>query len=123
MMLFAIIFITLALVFYTVGVWGEKLTGKLKIRHLVIFWIGFVCDTTGTTLMSRLAGNVLTVNFHSVSGLTAIVLMAIHAAWATLVLLHGSEKSKQNFHKFSILVWLIWLIPYASGMAFGAIVH
>lgn len=116
---FAVAFITLALVFYTSGVFGEKLSGSLKKWHLAIFWLGFVCDTTGTALMGRLVGDVLTVSFHSVTGFAAIALMAIHAIWATVVLLRGSEKSKQNFHKFSIFVWLCWLIPYVSGMIYG----
>jgi len=121
MLLSAIIFITLALVFYTLGVFGEKLSGSLKRWHLLVFWLGFACDTTGTTLMSRLAGAVLTLSFHSVTGLAAIALMAIHAVWASFVLRYGSEKSKKSFHKFSIFVWLIWLIPYISGMIFGAV--
>lgn len=116
---FAIIFITLALVFYTLGVFGEKLSGSLKKWHFVIFWLGFACDTTGTTLMGRLAGDVLTVSFHSITGLAAIILMAIHAIWATIVLLRGSAESKRKFHRFSIFVWLIWLIPYLSGMIYG----
>ena len=49
----------------------------------------------------------------------AIVLMLFHAVWATLVLVKGSEKAKVNFHKLSIFVWLIWLIPYISGAIFG----
>ena len=121
MLLFAIIFITLALAFYSMGVFGEKFSGSLKSWHVVIFWFGFVCDTTGTILMRRLAGDRLALNFHSLTGLAAIVLMAIHAVWATAVLLHGSEISRHNFHKFSIFVWLIWLIPYVSGMIFGTI--
>ncbi len=116
---FAIVFITLALIFYTMGVWGERLSGLLKKWHVITFWLGFICDTTGTTLMGKLAGMELTVNLHSVSGLAAIVLMAVHAVWATIVLLRGSQKSKESFHKFSLLVWLVWLIPYASGMFFG----
>ena len=119
----AIVFITLALVFYTIGVLGEKLTGTLKIWHLIIFWLGLFCDTTGTTLMSKLAGDVLTVSFHSVTGLAAIILMAVHAVWATIVLLKGSEKSKRSFHRFSIFVWLLWLIPYVSGVVFGTMIH
>lgn len=119
LLVFAIIFITLALVFYTTGVFGEKVFGSLKKWHVVIFWIGFVCDTTGTTLMSKIAAGGLTISFHSITGLAAILLMAVHAVWATVVLLRGSEKSRRNFHKFSIFVWLIWLIPYLSGMIFG----
>ena len=69
--------------------------------------------------MSRLANDVFAVSFHSVTGLIAIILMAVHAVWATITLVKGSEISKQNFHKFSIAVWAIWLIPYLSGMIYG----
>jgi len=69
--------------------------------------------------MTKLAKDVLAVNFHSITGITAIILMAVHAIWATITLIKGNEKSKRNFHKFSIVVWIIWLIPYISGMIFG----
>jgi hypothetical protein len=29
------------------------------------------------------------------------------------------EKAKFNFHKFSIFVWFIWLIPFISGVILG----
>lgn len=118
-MFWAVITISLALVFYTIGVWSEKCQGTLKRWHLVIFWIGFLFDMTGTTLMERLAGAPLSVNFHSVTGMTAILLMAAHAVWATRTLLWGSRVQKRNFHRFSILVWALWLIPYLSGMIAG----
>ena len=52
----AIVSMITALVMYTSGVWGEKLSGILKNRHLAFFWIGFCFDTLGTTLMGRIAG-------------------------------------------------------------------
>jgi uncharacterized repeat protein (TIGR03987 family) len=119
MLIYAIISITLALVFYTVGVWSEKLQGTLKAWHLSLFWVGFVFDTLGTTLMGRIANDVLKLNFHSVTGVTAIVLMLIHAVWATIVLKNNNQKQKSSFHKFSIVVWILWLIPFISGMVFG----
>lgn len=119
MLIYAIVSITLALVFYTIGVWSEKLQGTLKGWHLCLFWIGFVFDTIGTTLMGRLAGDVITLNFHSVTGAAAIILMLIHAIWATVVLKNNNAKQKANFHKFSIVVWIIWLIPFISGMIYG----
>ncbi len=119
MLLSAIITITLALVFYTVGVWAEKLQGGLKKWHLVVFYLGLIFDTTGTTLMSQLAEGGFNLNFHGVTGLIAILLMLFHAVWATVVLVKNDEIAKQNFHKFSILVWLIWLVPYISGMVVG----
>lgn len=55
MLIYAIISISLALVFYTIGVWSEKVQGQLKKWHLTIFWIGLIFDTIGTTLMSKIA--------------------------------------------------------------------
>jgi uncharacterized repeat protein (TIGR03987 family) len=114
-LIFAIVSIVTALVFYTVGVWSEKISGRLKAWHTLLFWIGFVFDTTGTTLMTRLAGG-MEFNLHGVTGVAAIVLMLTHAIWATLVLALKRESAIRNFHKFSIFVWTIWLIPFVSGM-------
>ncbi|MGW8226875.1 MAG: HsmA family protein, partial [Anaerolineales bacterium] len=48
-------------------------------------------------------------------GVIAILLMLVHAIWATVVLLRKDERAIVNFHKFSLVVWLIWLVPYFSG--------
>jgi hypothetical protein len=56
-------FITSALIFYSVGVWGERITGRLR-------WWNFKKD----------------------------------------------EAAIKNFHKFSVFVWAVWLIPYLSPM-------
>lgn len=119
MLIYAITSITLALVFYSIGVWSEKMQGTLKRWHLAIFWLGLIFDSIGTTLMSKIAKNGFQLNFHGITGLLAIVLMLFHAVWATVVLVINDEKAKTNFHKFSILVWLIWLIPYISGAVVG----
>lgn len=119
MLVYAIIFITLALALYSVGVWGEKLRGELKAWHLCMFWAGFVCDTTGTTLMTGIAGDGFVFNFHGVTGVLAIVLMLVHAVWATVVLVRNNPIQKKSFHRFSIVVWCIWLIPFLSGAVFA----
>ena len=114
----ATVIITLALVFYSIGVWSERFSGRLKIWHLVFFWLGFVCDTWGTGMMLEMAGG-LTFDVHGITGVIAIVLMFIHAVWATVVLVRKDERWITNFHKFSVVVWLIWLIPYFSPMFFS----
>ena len=48
-----------------------------------------------------------------------ITLALFHAGWATWVLYKNDEKKKDTFHKFSITVWIIWLIPYFIGMFIG----
>ena len=119
MLVYAILSITSALIFYSIGVWSEKIQGKLKKWHLAIFWLGLIFDTIGTTLMGKIAANGFQLNFHGITGLLAILLMAFHAVWATVVIAKNNEDAKASFHKFSILVWIIWLIPYLSGAIFG----
>ncbi len=53
----------------------------------------------------------------AVTGALALVLMAIHLAWALVVLWKGSETARQVFHRFSLGVWGLWLVPYVTGMA------
>jgi uncharacterized repeat protein (TIGR03987 family) len=109
------IVITLALVFYSIGVWSERFAGRLKVWHLVFFWLGIVCDTWGTGMMFEWAGG-MTFDVHGLTGLLAIILMFVHAVWATIVLVRKDEKWIKSFHRFSVAVWLIWLIPYLSQM-------
>jgi uncharacterized repeat protein (TIGR03987 family) len=111
----ASIVITLALVFYSIGVWSERLAGRLKPWHLVFFWLGLACDTLGTGMMLDFAGG-LTADVHGVTGVIAILLMLVHAIWATIVLARRDERLITTFHRFSVVVWAIWLIPYFSPM-------
>jgi uncharacterized repeat protein (TIGR03987 family) len=111
----AVIVINLALLFYSIGVWSERIQGRLKVWHTVFFYLGLVCDAWGTGLMFEYVGG-MQYNLHGLSGLLAIILMLIHAVWATVVLIRKDEKMIANFHKFSVLVWAIWLIPYFSPM-------
>jgi len=107
-----------ALLFYSIGVWSERIAGKLKKWHLIFFVLGLVCDTWGTGLMFKFVGG-MTFDIHGITGLIAIILMLIHALWAFIVLVKNDEKAIYNFHKFSLVVWLIWLIPYFSPMFIG----
>lgn len=113
-MLLSVVLITLALVFYSIGVWSERLAGRLKPWHLVFFWAGLVCDTSGTGIMLEMSGfDIFSV--HGLTGVVAIVLMLVHALWATLVLARKDERAIVNFHRFSVGVWLVWLVPYLNG--------
>jgi uncharacterized repeat protein (TIGR03987 family) len=114
----ASIIMAAALVFYSIGVWSERISGQLKPWHLIFFVLGLICDTWGTGMMFEMVGG-MTFDVHGITGVIAIVLMLIHAVWAFIVLIKKDEKAINNFHKFSVAVWLIWLIPYFSPMFFA----
>ena len=111
----AAIIINLALLFYSIGVWSERFQGRLKVWHTAFFWLGLVCDTWGTGMMFDYVGG-MSYDVHGFSGVLAIALMFVHAIWATVVLVKKDEKMIASFHRFSIAVWFIWLIPYFSPM-------
>ena len=117
----AVIFITLALVFYTIGVWSEHQAGVLKPAHLVFFWLGFMMDAAGTHRMFDMSGQIqgMLGSAHGITGMIAILLMLVHAVWATKVLLKKEDEALKSFHQFSLTVWVIWLIPFVLGMIMG----
>jgi len=114
--------ITLALVFYSLGVWSEKIAHYLKPWHVIAFWIGFAFDVSGTLAMHHISEKPFNImDPHTLTGQIAIWLMLFHAAWATRVIYKNDEKLKNNFHRFSLFVWLVWLVPYLGGMYLGMI--
>lgn len=120
-LLLAIVTITLALIFYTWGVFSERRAGELKQKHLLLFALGLIFDTTGTTIMSKIAKSAPAagLTLHQVTGILAIVLMACHLIWGIYVYFKGSSQAKHTFHRFSLVVWLFWLLPYIAGLIVG----
>ena len=114
----ATVIITLALVFYSIGVWSERIEGRLRPWHLTFFVLGLAADTVGTGMMFDFAGG-MTTDVHGVTGLIAILLMLVHAVWAAVVLVRRDEGWITRFHRFSVAVWLVWLVPYFSPMFFA----
>jgi uncharacterized repeat protein (TIGR03987 family) len=120
LLILSTILITLALVFYSTGIWAERFAKYLKGWHVAAFWTGFAFDVSGTMAMTRLANHSFNLlELHTLTGQIALWLMLIHATWATYVVKKGSVSSRTTFHRYSLIVWLIWLVPYFGGMVMG----
>lgn len=92
MFILSIVLITLALVFYTIGVWSERIQGELKWWQVGAFALGFAADTSGTLLMSAIArsdgpsgleGSPILAQVMAVSGVVDLVLMDLRFGRAT----------------------------------------
>ncbi len=128
MLIAAIVLITAALVFYTIGVWAERIRRDLRPWHAVFFGLGLISDITATLMMTQIAASSTNTDtgfaaalgtVMAVTGTIAILLMAVHLVWAVVVLVRNRPRERHNFHRFSVVVWAIWLIPYLAG-AIGA---
>jgi uncharacterized repeat protein (TIGR03987 family) len=115
----AVLLMVAALTFYSVGVWASVLASRMRPWHAACFWGGFAFDTAGTDIMRQLAGG-LHWSLHTATGAAALLLMLAHAIWATRVLIKGDERAVRGFHRFSVAVWAIWLIPFVTGLVLGS---
>lgn len=111
---------TAALALYSLGVWSERAVRDLRPWHVAAFWLGLACDGTATWMMEQLLkGPRDWLSIHGVTGLLAFALMALHAAWASWTVAKGTPEARSAFHRWSVAVWLLWLIPYVTGMVAG----
>lgn len=116
----AIVILTMAFIFYSAGVWNERLQQGLRRWHIWLLGLGLICDLAGVTFMAellRLTGE--DNGGHTVLGSITVFLLAVHVAWAFRTYRKSSVRSRQRFSRFSIAVWSIWLIPYCLGMYMG----
>ena len=117
MLIASSVLITLALVFYSTGIWAERIARLLRPWHVVTYWTGFAFDVSGTLVMYKIAeGRFDLLEPHTLSGQIALWLMLGHALWATIVIRKGIKPMLVKFHRYSLFVWLVWLIPYFGGM-------
>jgi len=92
------------------------LPGCLKPGTLLLSGAGLHSNVSGTLAMRQMAkGPFNILDLHTLTGQLAIWLMLAHATWATYVIYHGSDHFRHSFHRYSLFVWMVWLIPYFWG--------
>ena len=109
----AIILMILAFILYTSSVWVEHFVG-FSIKVVFGFTIGFISDIIGTCIMVYNSNPATSNDFHTFIGTTSILIMFIHAFWATQVL--RFNKGKLLFHTCSPYAWGLWIVAFGSGM-------
>ena len=116
----AVIWMNLALVFYTWAVFSGRKQG-LHPKHLVIFGIGLFCDFMGThqmNIVATLYGKAP--EWHNVTGIASLAGMGFHFLLAlTACLLHQAEAVNVLFHRVSLTIYTCWLIAFVSGAVSG----
>lgn len=121
LLLSAIIFINLALIFYSIGVISEARSKMLRPWHAIMFACGLAMDGTGTALMTIMSSqgerhlSDTASTLMSISGTAAIILMALHLIIALVLLYKKEESQLRNFHKISLTIWVVWLVSWILG--------
>ena len=113
-MLFAIIMIILALTLYSVAIWSEKFINNLLPWMIAVFSTAFTCDLIGTAIMFFHSSQ-HSINFHTICGYAALLIMGLHLAWA-ITAIKKQGRAERLFRSFSIYAWFIWLLAFITGI-------
>ena len=116
----AVIFMSLALVFYTYAVFSGRREG-LHAKHLVVFGIGLFFDWLGTHQMNLFAHAYgKAPEWHNISGILSLAGMAFHFLLALIAtFLQRAERINRTFHRVSLSIYSLWVVAFASGAISG----
>ena len=122
MLLHAVIYMNLALIFYTYAVFSGRREG-LHLKHLITFGIGLFCDYLGTRQMNLFATTFgKAPEWHNITGILSLTGMAFHFFLAlTATFLNRADRVNLAFHRVSLCIYSLWLIAFVSGAAWGII--
>lgn len=120
MLLQAVIWMNLALAFYTWAVFSGRRQG-LHRKHLIIFGIGLLCDYLGTHQMNMIAlAYGKAPEWHNITGIASLGGMAFHFLLALIAsLANKAEAINRVFHRVSLTIYTFWLIAFISGAISG----
>lgn len=122
MLAIAVVWMTLALIFYTWAVFSGRREG-LRANHLVIFGIGLFCDYLGTRQMDLYAQAFgKAPQWHNLTGVASLAGMGFHFLLA-LVATFARRADAMNhvFHRVSLGIYGCWLLAFFSGALSGMI--
>jgi len=120
MLMQAVIWMNLALIFYTWAVFSARKKGLHK-RHLFIFGFGLLCDYLGTHLMLLygLSTGIIP-EWHILVGIASLSGMAFHFMLAAVAAIVRRAKAVNRlFHRVSLTIYSGWLIAFITGSIAG----
>ncbi len=105
----------IALFMYSFVIWRHRFTHKLSSWMVWLFGLGLLADAGGTVLLCVVPAESWQFTLHTVSGLLALLIMALHFLWALPARVSWGE-SRIYFDRFSVYAWYLWLIAFMSGI-------
>jgi uncharacterized repeat protein (TIGR03987 family) len=109
-----------ALVSYSIGVWGAFRAKRVERKHLVWLWMGFLFDVLATAMMALQIGGLDlrpgTPLLHTVLALLGMVGMLAAAALGTWALLGGKDEVRASVPRWALAPWAIWVFVFVWGM-------
>jgi uncharacterized repeat protein (TIGR03987 family) len=110
-----ILSVIVALVLYTIGVWGAFRAHTVNRKHLIYLWVGFVFDVLTTAMMALQVGGIQN-DLHSILALIAMFGMLAGAAIGTWAYIAGRDAVSAAVARWLLAPWILWVFVFVWGM-------
>ncbi len=108
------VFMSLALILYTIGIAMTVITGKVKRRQVILQVMAVCCDVAGTFCMIVNSGwQFIPADFHGWLGYFALCGMVVDMVF---VIKHKKDGlAATPMRVYSALIWATWVVSYSLG--------
>ncbi len=111
----AVITVTIALLFYSLGVFIEQRTGQVSKKVLIFMTIGVILDMSSTALMI-IGSRKIPITVHGFIGYSALIAMLIDTIliwrfWRK----NGISHVSRSLNIYTRLAYAWWVIAYIAG--------
>jgi uncharacterized repeat protein (TIGR03987 family) len=110
-----ILALLVALVLYSLGVWGAFRAKEVRVRDLVLIWVGFVFDVLATTMMALQIGGIAQ-DLHTVLAFIGMIGMLLGAVVGTWAHAAGNDSVKAAVARWIVAPWVVWVAVFVWGM-------
>jgi uncharacterized repeat protein (TIGR03987 family) len=110
-------FFLVAFVLYTGAILSHRLKGILRLWMVMMFAFAFIADMVGTAICFK-AKDGFSISPHSILGLLALLVMAVHMSWAILTYTGATIRAEELFRAYAPVAWLLWVLSLISGIPF-----
>jgi len=110
------VFVTMALVSYSIAILTEQVRKKVISRVMVFISLGVILDITATILMILGSRN-SPFTFHGSIGYSALSVMLIECfmLWRLRILQGPGALVPPPVHRYSLYAYIWWIVAYITG--------
>jgi uncharacterized repeat protein (TIGR03987 family) len=119
----AVCVVTVALIFYSIGVITEQRKGRVTNRVLIFLTAGVLLDITSTALMI-IGSNNIPLTVHGIIGYSALTVMLIDTVliWRQRSK-NGSGQVPAGLNLYTRLAYIWWVIAYIAGATIAMVIE
>jgi len=116
-----ILALLVAVVLYSMGVWGAFRAKGVRQRDVTLLWVGLACDVGATVMMGLSVGGLDlrpgTPMIHTVLALVALLGIAAFTAVGQWAISKDDGALRSTVARWIVAPWVLWVVVFVFGFA------